>query len=145
MSYPANPPQGSGAFPPYVRPGADQPRARPGSVTAAAVIGLVYSALMVLVAIGMTALVGGGLGIALALINLVLATALAWAAFVAFRGESGTPLLAVSLVIMGVNAISLIVLVLNDGQPGLGILGIVIPGLIFSNIVNGNSKAYFAR
>jgi hypothetical protein len=145
-----NPPPGypAGYDPAPSYPGGPAAGRRPGSVTAAAVIGIVWGSLGalfgLLVTLGAFAL---GLPVAglLFLLSTVLSVALLVAGVQVLQGKSPRLLLMLSYVAIALSLVSLIVsLVAEGGNAFNGILGIVIPGVIVFLLKQPQSQQYFA-
>lgn len=121
---------------------------RPGLVTAAGIIGIVWGALGAL--FGLLVTFGAfALGAALAGLVFLLATAvsvaLLWAGIQALQGQSPRLLLLISYVSIGLSVLSLIVsLVTTGGNAFSGILGILVPGAIVFLLMQPQSKQFYA-
>jgi hypothetical protein len=151
---PQQPPAGYNQ-PAYGAPGYDSTPAygggpatgrRPGMVTAAGIIGIVWGALGLLfglLLLGFAFAVGAFYGLIL-LISVVVSAALLWAGIQVVQGKSPRLLLLISYVAIGINLLSLIIGIAQGGNPLNGILGFVIPGVIVFLLLNPQSKQYYA-
>ena len=121
---------------------------RPGMVTAAGIIGIVWGVLGALFAL---LLMLGAFALGVPLIGLILLVALAlyvglaWAGIQVMQGKSPRLLLLLSYVAIALSLLQLIVsLVASGGNAFNGILGIIIPGVIVFLLLNPQSKQYYA-
>jgi hypothetical protein len=154
---PQQPPAGYNPPPAYNPPGYDPAPSytggpasgrRPGTVTAAAVIGIVWGVLGALFAL---ILMLGAFALGAPLVGLILLLALALyvglivAGVQALQGRSPRLLLLLSYVAIGLSVLQLIVsLAATGGNAFNGILGIVIPGVIVFLLMQQQSKQYYA-
>src|SRR3954469_23566591 len=106
---------------------------RPGKVTAAAVVGVVWGglgALFGLIALGVAFDVSGLLGV-LVLLSAVMSVALLVGGIYILTGRPPTLLLYTCYIGIGINLISLIISIAQDGgEAANGILGFIIPGVV---------------
>jgi hypothetical protein len=121
---------------------------RPGMVTAAAIIGIVWGALGALLGLIIT-LGAFAFGAVLAGLIFLLSTALSVALIVAgvqvLQGKSPRLLLLLSYVTIGLGLLSLIVSMAATGGNALsGVLGIIVAGVIVFLLMNPQSKQYYA-
>jgi hypothetical protein len=120
---------------------------RPGMVTAAGIIGIVWGALGLL--FGLLALTvafslfGGFYGL-LILISVVLSGALLFAGIQVIQGKSPRLLLLISYVAIGVNVLTMIWAATQGAGIFSGLLGFVIPGIVVALLLNQQSKQYYA-
>jgi len=140
-----NPP---GYDPAQSYPGAQAGGRRPGTVTAAAVIGIVWGVLGALFAL---VLMLGAFALGVPVVGLILLLALALyvglvvAGVQALQGRSPRLLLVLSYVAIGLSVVQLVVsLAASGGNAYNGILGIVIPGVIVFLLMQAQSKQYYA-
>jgi hypothetical protein len=131
-SYSAGPPAGAGQ--------------RPGMVTAAGVIGIVWGGLGLL--FGLLALTilfafGAILGL-LALVGVVVSAALLWAGIQVIQGKSPRLLLLISYVSIGLNLLIVIFEIAQGASILSGLFGFVLPGVIVFLLLNQQSKQYYA-
>ncbi|WP_448627295.1 hypothetical protein [Geodermatophilus sp. URMC 64] len=121
---------------------------RPGTVTGAAIVGIVWGGIGALFALlVMLAAFGLGAGFAglIFLVSLALSVALLVGGIQVLQGKSPKLLLYVSYAAIALGLISLIVsLATTGGNAFNGVLGIVIPGVIVALLLNPQSKQYFA-
>jgi hypothetical protein len=140
-------PQQPGYTPAPTYSGAPAPTGqRPGMVTAAGVIGIVWGALGVLfglLALAVLFAFGALLGL-LALVSVVLSAALLWAGIQVIQGKSPRLLLLVSYVAIGVNLLTMIIGMTQGASIFSYLLGFIIPGVIVFLLLNGQSKQYYA-
>jgi hypothetical protein len=121
---------------------------RPGIVTAAAVVGIVWGALGAL--LGLLVMVAAfGLGAALAglitLISVAFSVAMLVGGVFVLQGKSPKLLLYVSYVAIALGVISLIIsLATTGGSAFNGVLGFIVPGVIIALLLNPQTKQYFA-
>ena len=131
-SYSAAPPAGAGQ--------------RPGMVTAAGIIGIVWGALGLLfglLALAILFAFGALLGL-LALIGVVVAGALLWAGIQVIQGKSPRLLLLMSYVAIGINLLTMIFEITQGASIFSSLLGFIIPGVIVFLLLNPQSKQYYA-
>jgi hypothetical protein len=141
--------QGYGPAPSYSGSpaGYGQTGQRPGMVTAAGVIGIVWGALGLL--LGLLALtvaftLFGGLYGLLVLLSVVVSGALLWAGIQVIQGKSPRLLLLLSYVAIGVNLLTLIWGISQGASILGGLLGFVVPGLVVFLLLHQQSKQYYA-
>ena len=120
---------------------------KPGMVTAAGIIGIVWGALGLLFGLlGLAvafSLLGGVYGL-LILISVVVSGALLWAGIQVVQGKSPRLLLLISYVAIGVNLLTMIWAATQGGSIFSGLLGFVIPGVVVFLLLNQQSKQYYA-
>ena len=121
---------------------------RPGTVTAAAIIGIVWGALGALLSL-IVMLGAFALGAALIGLLLLLSTALYVGLIIAgaqtLQGRSPRLLLVLSYVAIGLSLVSLVIsMVSTDGEVYSGILGIVVPGVIVFLLMQHQTKQHYA-
>ncbi|HEV7188557.1 MAG TPA: hypothetical protein VGN28_11735 [Blastococcus sp.] len=131
-SYSAGPPAGAGQ--------------RPGMVTAAGVIGIVWGGLGLL--FGLLALTilfafGALLGL-LALVGVVVSAALLWAGIQVIQGKSPRLLLLISYVSIGLNLLIVIFEIAQGASILSGLFGFILPGVIVFLLLNQQSKQYYS-
>jgi hypothetical protein len=138
----------SGTDPTSSYPGGPATGRRPGTVTAAAVIGIVWGVLGALFAL---LLMLGAFALGVPLVGLILLLALALyvglvvAGVQALQGRSPRLLLLLSYVAIGLSLLQLVVSLLASGGNAFnGVLGIVIPGVIVFLLMQPPSKQYYA-
>jgi hypothetical protein len=141
-------PQGYGGPAPAYSGGPDAGTGqRPGMVTAAGIIGIVWGALGLL--FGLLALTvafslfGGFYGL-LILISVVLSGALLFAGIQVMQGKSPRLLLLISYVAIGVNVLTMIWAATQGAGIFSGLLGFVVPGIVVFLLLNPQSKQYYA-
>jgi len=141
-------PQGYGGPAPAYSGGPDAGTGqRPGMVTAAGIIGIVWGALGLL--LGLLALTvafslfGGFYGL-LILISVVLSGALLFAGIQVMQGKSPRLLLLISYVAIGVNVLTMIWAATQGAGIFSGLLGFIIPGVVVFLLLNPQSKQYYA-
>jgi hypothetical protein len=146
---PQGPPQGyGGPTPAYSGPvGPGGTGQRPGMVTAAGIIGIVWGALGLL--FGLLALtvaftlLGAVYGL-LVLISVVVSGALLWAGIQVIQGKSPRLLLLISYVAIGVNLVTMIWAATQGVSIFNGLLGFILPGIVVFLLLNQQSKQYYA-
>ncbi len=121
---------------------------RPGTVTAAAIIGIVWGVLGALFALvlmlGAFALSAPLVGVIL-LLGLALYVGLIVAGVQALQGRSPRLLLMLSYVAIGLSLLQFVVSLVASGGNGLnGVLGIVIPGVIVFLLLQPRTKEHYA-
>lgn len=119
---------------------------RPGMVTAAGIIGIVWGALGLLfglLALAVLFAFGALLGL-LALVSVVLSAALLWAGIQVIQNKSPRLLLLISYVAIGVNLLTMIIGITQDASIFSYLLGFVIPGVVVFLLLNPQSKQYYA-
>ena len=120
---------------------------RPGMVTAAGIIGIVWGALGLLFGLlGLAvafSLLGGVYGL-LTLIGVVLSAALLWAGIQVMQGKSPRLLLLMSYAAIVVNLITMIWGATQGISIVGGLLGFIIPGVVVFLLLNAQSKQYYA-
>jgi hypothetical protein len=146
---PQSPEQGYTPAPSYSAPpaGSGATGQRPGMVTAAGIIGIVWGALGLLFGLlGLAiafSLLGGLYGL-LVLIGVVVAAALLWAGIQVIQGKSPRLLLLISYVSIGLNLLTLIWAATQGASIFSGLLGFIIPGVVVFLLLNPQSKQYYA-
>jgi hypothetical protein len=120
---------------------------RPGMVTAAAIIGIVWGglgALFGLIAIGFAFSVSAVLGL-IVLVALALSVALLVGGIFVLRGRPPQLLLYTAYVAIIINIIELIISIAQNGGSAFnGILGFILPGVVVALLMQPQSKQYFA-
>ena len=119
---------------------------RPGMVTAAGVIGIVWGGLGLLfglLALAVLFAFGALLGL-LALIGVVVSAALLWAGIQVIQGKSPRLLLIISYVAIGINLLEMIWAATQGASIFSGLLGFILPGVIVFLLLNQQSKQYYA-
>jgi hypothetical protein len=149
------PPQGQqpgyGPAPTYSGPPAGYGGAaaggRPGMVTAAGIVGIVWGALALLfglLALGVAFALSGLLGL-IVLIAVVVGVGLLVGGIYVITGKSPKILLYISYAAIAINVIELIIsLAQNGGNAFSGVLGFVLPGVIVALLLQPQSKQYYA-
>ncbi len=135
-------PQYSGAPAGYGAPGGQ----RPGMVTAAGVIGIVWGALGLLfglLGLGIAFAVGSIYGL-LFLISVVVAAGLLFAGIQVIQGKSPRLLLLISYVAIGINLLTMIWAVTQWATIFTGLLGFILPGIVVFLLMNAQSKQYYS-
>jgi hypothetical protein len=135
-------PQYSGAPAGYGAPGAQ----RPGMVTAAGVIGIVWGALGLLfglLGLSIAFAVGSVYGL-LFLISVVVAAVLLFAGIQVIQGKSPRLLLLISYVAIGINLLTMIWAITQGATIFTGLLGFVLPGIVVFLLMNQQSKQYYS-
>jgi hypothetical protein len=154
-SAPQGPPQGYGGAPQsYGGPAPATSGApdggtgqRPGMVTAAGIIGIVWGALGLL--FGLLALtvafsLFGAIYGLLLLISVAVSGALLWAGIQVMQGKSPQLLLMLSYVAIGINLLTMIWAATQGASIFSGLLGFIVPGVIVFLLLNAQSKQYYA-
>ena len=141
-------PQGYGGPAPAYSGGPDAGGGqRPGMVTAAGIIGIVWGALGLLFGLlGLTVaftLLGPVYGLLL-LISVVVSGALLWAGIQVMQGKSPRLLLLISYVAIGINLLTMIWAATQGASIFSGLLGFVLPGIVVALLLNQQSKQYYA-
>ena len=141
-------PQGYGGPAPAYSGGPDAGTGqRPGMVTAAGIIGIVWGALGLL--LGLLALTvafslfGGFYGL-LILVSVILSGALLFAGIQVMQGKSPRLLLLISYVAIGVNVLTMIWAATQGAGIFSGLLGFIVPGIVVFLLLNAQSKQYYA-
>jgi hypothetical protein len=118
---------------------------RPGMVTAAGVIGIVWGALGLLFGLlGLTiAFALGAVYGLLLLISVVVAAVLLWAGIQVIQGKSPRLLLLVSYAAIGINLLVMIWAITQGATIFSGLLGFILPGVIVFLLMNAQSKQYY--
>jgi hypothetical protein len=119
---------------------------RPGMVTAAGIIGIVWGALGLLfglLALSVVFAIGALLGL-LVLVSVVLSAALLWAGIQVMQNKSPRLLLLISYVAIGINLLTMIIGIAQGASIFSYLLGFVIPGVIVFLLLNAQSKQYYA-
>ncbi len=120
---------------------------KPGMVTAAGVIGIVWGGLGLL--FGLLALTvafslfGGFYGL-LVLLSVVVSGALLWAGIQVVQGKSPRLLLLISYVAIGINLLTMIWAATQGASIFTGLLGFIVPGVVVFLLLNQQSKQYYA-
>jgi hypothetical protein len=143
------PPPGYGPAPTYSGAPAGQGAPtgrRPGMVTAAGVVGIVWGALGLLfglLALSILFAFGALFGL-LALVSVVLSAALLWAGIQVIQGKSPRLLLLISYVAIGINLVTMIIGISEGAGIAGYLLGFIVPGVIVFLLLNQQSKQYYA-
>ena len=145
---PQAPGQGHTPAPSYSAPpaGYGPTGQRPGMVTAAGVIGIVWGALGLLfglLALAVVFAIGALLGL-LVLVSVALSAALLWAGIQVIQNKSPRLLLLISYVAIGINILTMIIGIAQGASIFSYLLGFVIPGVIVFLLLNPQSKQYYA-
>ena len=123
------------------------PGQKPGMVTAAGIIGIVWGALGLLIGLlGLAvafSLLGGLYGL-LVLLSVVVSGALLYAGIQVVQGKSPRLLLLISYVAIGINLLTMIWAATQGGSVIGGLLGFVVPGIVVFLLLNAQSKQYYA-
>jgi hypothetical protein len=120
---------------------------KPGMVTAAGIIGIVWGGLGLL--FGLLALTvafslfGGFYGL-LVLLSVVVSGALLWAGIQVVQGKSPRLLLLISYVAIGINLLTMIWAATQGASIFTGLLGFIVPGVVVFLLLNQQSKQYYA-
>ncbi len=116
---------------------------RPGMVTAAGIIGIVWGALGLLFGLLALAVVfafGALLGL-LVLVSVALSAALLWAGIQVIQGKSPRLLLLISYVAIGINILTMIIGIAQGASIFSYLLGFIIPGVIVFLLLNAAVQA----
>lgn len=147
---PQGPPPGYGPAPTYSGPPAGYggaPAGRPGMVTAAGIVGIVWGALALLfglLALGFAFAISGLLGL-IVLITVAVGIGLLVGGIYVITGKSPKILLYISYAAIAINVIELIIsLAQNGGNAASGVLGFILPGVIVGLLLQPQSKQYYA-
>jgi hypothetical protein len=148
---PQNQPPGYGPAPTYSGPpagyGAAPGAGRPGMVTAAGIVGIVWGALALLfglLALSLVFAISALLGL-LVLITVVIGVGLLVGGIYVITGKSPKVLLYLSYAAIAINIIELIIsLAQNGGNAFSGVLGFILPGVIVALLLQPQSKQYYA-
>jgi hypothetical protein len=119
---------------------------RPGMVTAAGIIGIVWGGLGLLfglLALTVSFAFGAVFGL-LVLISVAVAAALLWAGIQVIQGKSPRLLLLISYVAIGINLLTMIWAATQGASIFSGLLGFILPGVIVFLLLNQQSKQYYA-
>lgn len=119
---------------------------RPGMVTAAGIIGIVWGGLGLLfglLALSVAFTFGGVFGL-LVLLSVVVAGALLWAGIQVIQGKSPRLLLLISYVAIGINLLTTIWAVAQGASIFSGLLGLILPVVVVVLLMNQQSKQYYA-
>jgi hypothetical protein len=119
---------------------------RPGMVTAAGIIGIVWGGLGLLfglLALSLAFAIGAFLGL-LALISVAIAAALLFAGIQVIQGKSPKLLLYISYAAIAINLITMIIGIAQGLSIFSYLLGFVIPGVVVFLLLNPQSKQYYA-
>ena len=140
-------PQGYGGPAPAYSGGPDAGGQRPGMVTAAGIIGIVWGALGLLLGLlGLSfafTLLGPIYGLLL-LISVVVSGALLWAGIQVIQNKSPRLLLLISYVAIGINILTMIIGIAQGASIFSYLLGFIIPGVVVFLLLNQQSKQYYA-
>jgi len=140
-------PQGYGAAPaPSYQGGPAGAGQRPGMVTAAGIIGIVWGGLGLLfglLALSLAFAFGAVYGLLL-LISIAVSGALLFAGIQVIQGKSPRLLLLISYLAIGVNLLTTIWAVIEGASILSGLLGFVLPGIVVFLLLNAQSKQYYA-
>lgn len=148
MTAPPNPPEGyppyqGGGYPPQ-QPGYGGPvSARPGMLTAAAVLAFIVAGLEIIggfVLLGLSTAFSSGLGVVFALLYFVLAAGFIWGGVQTIAGKD-------TRIIVIVAGAALLLTVISWGMGGfspLNLVGVAIEVLIIAFALNQQSKAWIA-
>jgi hypothetical protein len=145
---PQQPAPGYSPAPSYSAPpaGVNATGQRPGMVTAAGIMGIVWGALGLLfglLALTIVFAIGALLGL-LVLVSVVLSAALLWAGIQVIQNKSPRLLLLISYVAIAVNILTMIIGIAQGASIFSYLLGFVIPGIIVFLLLNPQSKQYYA-
>jgi hypothetical protein len=138
-------PQGYGSAPAYSG-GPAGPGQRPGMVTAAGIIGIVWGGLGLLfglLALSLAFAFGAVYGLLL-LLSIAVSAALLWAGIQVIQDKSPRLLLLISYVAIGVNLLTTIWAVIEGASILSGLLGFVLPGIVVFLLLNPQSKQFYA-
>jgi hypothetical protein len=119
---------------------------RPGMVTAAGVIGIVWGGLGLLfglLALAVAFTFGSIFGL-LVLLSVAVSAALLWAGIQVIQGKSPRLLLLISYIAIGVNLLTMIWAIAQGASIFSGLLGFVLPGVVVFLLLNQQSKQYYA-
>src|SRR6478672_6543437 len=119
---------------------------RPGMVSAAGIIGIVWGALGLLfglLALAVVFAIGALLGL-LVLVSVVLSSAQLCAGILVIQGKSPLLLLLISYVAIAINIITMIIGIIQGASIFSYLLGFVVPGIIVFLLLNQQSKQYYA-
>ncbi|GAA3175205.1 hypothetical protein GCM10010531_31020 [Blastococcus jejuensis] len=123
------------------------PGQRPGMVTGAAVVAIVWGglgALFGLLALSVAFILGALYGLII-LISIAMSVALLVGGIFVLQGKNPKLLLMVSYIAIGVSVLSLIIGIIQSGGNAFsGVLGIIVPGVIVALLMQPQSKQYFA-
>ena len=118
---------------------------RPGMVSAAGIIGIVWGALGLLfglIGLGLAFALGAVFGLLL-LISVAVAAALLWAGIQVIQGKSPRLLLLISYIAIAINLLTMIWAISQGGSIFTGLLGVILPGVIVFLLLNPQSKQYY--
>jgi hypothetical protein len=119
---------------------------RPGMVTAAGIIGIVWGALGLLfglLALAVVFAIGALLGL-LVLVSVVLSAALLWAGIQVIQNKSPRLLLLISYVAIAINVLTMIIGIMQGASIFSYLLGFVIPGIIVFLLLSPQTKQHYA-
>ena len=119
---------------------------RPGTVTAAGVIGIVWGALGLLfglLALAISFAIGALLGL-LVLVSVAVSAALLWAGIQVIQGRSPRLLLLISYAAIGINLLTMILGIAQGASIVSYLLGFVVPGIVVFLLWRPQSKEYYA-
>ena len=123
------------------------PGQRPGMVTGAAIVAIVWGglgALFGLLALSVAFILGALYGLII-LISIAMSVALLVGGIFVLQGKNPKLLLLVSYIAIGVSVLSLIIGIIQSGGNAFsGVLGIIVPGVIVALLMQPQSKQYFA-
>lgn len=123
------------------------PGQRPGTVTGAAIVAIVWGALGALfglLALSIAFILGALYGLII-LVSVAMSVALLVGGIFVLQGKSPKLLLMISYIAIGVSVLSLIIGIIQSGGNAFsGILGIIVPGVIVALLLQPQSKQYFA-
>ncbi|TFV89681.1 hypothetical protein E4P40_08260 [Blastococcus sp. CT_GayMR20] len=145
QGYGVQSPQGYGSAPAYSG-GPAAPGQRPGMVTAAGIIGIVWGGLGLLfglLALSLAFAFGAVYGLLL-LLSIAVSAALLWAGIQVIQDKSPRLLLLISYVAIGVNLLTTIWAVIEGASILSGLLGFVLPGIVVFLLLNPQSKQFYA-
>lgn len=119
---------------------------RPGMVTAAGIIGIVWGALGLLfglLALTLSFALGAVFGL-LVLVSVVVSGGLLWAGIQVIQGKSPRLLLLISYVAIAVNLLTMIWAATQGASIFSGLLGFILPGVVVFLLLNQQSRQYYA-
>ena len=120
---------------------------KPGMVTAAGIIGIVWGALGLLfglLALAVAFSLFGAVYGLLLLVSVAVSGALLWAGIQVVQGKSPRLLLLLSYVAIGINLLIMIWSATQGASIFSGLLGFIVPGVIVFLLLNAQSKQYYA-
>ena len=117
---------------------------RPSRVTAAVVIAFIMAAVQVFFGLMLVSLAASSAGPAfLGVLNLMTAGFLVWGGIAALKGWTSKILAVTALTIAIINAITMIIAVANGTGIPVGVLGVILPAIIFTNLRTADSRQFF--